>query len=211
MFSSHSKQFYAHFAPGEQFSCANTDSLAWLGLHFWQRFQALTTFLVSLFIWDKYWPFLVPFSSWITFLYSCKYIFSTIFSFWHLIYAFLVTCETRDRSRGSWPSSAGNLCFLQKSFSLSQDFICIWPSLGYTTLYLCLLYWWQIVPRASYYSTAFSCWSEDFSEIIILRPSHCSLWQRYCGKWHMVKFHQRLVSNKTSLFDHMEFQCLFYI
>lgn len=107
------------------FSCANMDSLAWLGLRFWHRFQTLTTSSVSLFIWDKYWPFVGSFSPWITFVYSCKYIFQYHFGEKHPGTSRPTgssTCETGVWSMGSWPPPASGLCFLQKSVSVQASY-----------------------------------------------------------------------------------------
>ena len=151
------------------------DSLAWLGLCFWHRFQALTTSSVSLIIWDKYWPFLGSFSSWITFVNSCKYIFQYHFREQHPGTSRPTgssTCEMGVCSMGSWPPCASGLCFLQKSFRLCPDFTWIWTSLGYLVLDLFLLQCWQVVLRASCHSTLthlhFAFWSQNLNEIITI-------------------------------------------
>lgn len=150
------------------FSCANMDSLAWLGLHFWHRFQALTTSSVSRFIWDKYWPFLGSFSPWITFVYSCEYIFRHHSRKLHPGTSrpmFSSTGETGVWSTGYWPPCPNGLCSVQKWFSICPDFIWIPTSLGHPALNLFLLQCWKAVLRASCHSTVihlyFAFWSQN--------------------------------------------------
>lgn len=192
------------------FSCANMDSLAWLGLRFWHWFQALTTSSVSLFIWDKHRPFLGSFSPWLTFVYSHNYIFQYRFSERHPGTSRPTgssTCEMGVWSMGSWPPCASGFSFLQKSFSLCPDFIWIWTSLGYPVLNLFLLQCWKAILRASCHSTLihlhFAFWSRNLNEIIIIVIIQddvcCSIWQRYYSKWHLAKFHQTRSSHKTPL------------